>query len=83
MIVGQTDLGCAQYVHGVLDLLQKVSAVQQPLEYHLADQIMPGEAVEVVHGELQVACAQLLIRDAATRVSVTHLKGTTCFLQLR
>lgn len=69
-----TDLGCTQDVHGVLYLLQQVGAVQQPLEYHLADQVVSGEAVEVIHGELQVACTQLLIRHAATTVASIHLR---------
>lgn len=31
-----------------------LAEVQQVVHHHLADQVMPGEAVKVVHGEMQL-----------------------------
>ncbi|KAJ8895425.1 hypothetical protein PR048_000757 [Dryococelus australis] len=61
-----THLWGAQNVHGVFELLLEVGVVQQSLEDHLAYQVVPGEAVEVVHRELQVPLPQVVVQHAAT-----------------
>ena len=58
----------SKYVHGVFDLLLKISRLQQTLEHHVSDQIMAAEPVEVIHGELDVALTELLIWDTKERI---------------
>lgn len=59
--IHRTYLGRTEDVHSVLDLLKQVRAVQQPLEHDLADQVVPGETVEIVHRELKISRPQLLV----------------------
>lgn len=49
-----------------------LAEVQQVVHHHLANQVVAGEAVEVVDGEVQLPGVQLVERDAELEGLVEH-----------
>lgn len=49
-----------------------LAEVQQVVHHYLADQVMSGEAVEVVHGEMQLPGMQLIQRHPELKRLVEH-----------